>query len=257
MLLSNIKHNINKIVQFTKNVYTNYKPYASIMIYCIGFYIITLITFNHLRTLQFNEEDLIKVLNVSRTFETFHYFKQCLHLSNSVYHEDNRLNSVKCVKGFKLNISTTKKLIVFGFVKVPLKQSFTECPVSKCNFIEDRRDWRQADLLLITDGLHPAMQRPHNQAWVAFIYEPPYKFTGKPVYKDTINFTANYRLDATIQMPYGYYVPKNAYDNSNTRYPLPENNYAENKTKLIAWLVSNCFSDSPRMLYAKHLSRYI
>ncbi|KAK4475153.1 hypothetical protein MN116_002237 [Schistosoma mekongi] len=189
-------------------------------------------------------------------FKTESSFK-CLHLSNSVYPENNTYDSVKCVKGFTLNISITRKLMVFGYLMPPLQKSLTDCPVSACNFIEDRRDWRQADLLLITDGLHPVIQRPHNQAWVAFNYEPPYKFPGKSFHNDMINFTATYRSDATIQTVYGYYVPKNSQDNSNTRYQLPEKNYAKNKSKLIAWLVSNCFSDSPRMLYAKLLSRYI
>ncbi|XP_018655381.1 putative alpha(1,3)fucosyltransferase [Schistosoma mansoni] len=147
--------------------------------------------------------------------------------------------------------------MVFGYQVTPLTKSFEGCPVSICQFIEDRSDWRKADLLLITDGLHPLLKRPHNQAWIGFSYESPSKHYGTMTLKDKINFTESYRLDATIQTPYGYYIPKNPNHNSNTRYKLPIKNYAKNKSKLIAWLVSNCFSQSPRMLYAKVLSRYI
>lgn len=34
-------------------------------------------------------------------------------------------------------------------------------------------------------------------------------------------------------------------------------NYAENKTKMVSWFVSNCYSNNNRLDYAKELQNYV
>ena len=68
------------------------------------------------------------------------------------------------------------------------------------------------------------------------------------------NWTATYRRDATIVTPYEKFVFFNNY----TGLPAKaKRNYAEGKTKMAAWFVSNCHSTSGRGLYAKELQKYI
>lgn len=72
--------------------------------------------------------------------------------------------------------------------------------------------------------------------------------------QNAINWTATYRHDSDIVLPFGrwaYYNPKVTQVNQFRR------NYAENKTKQVAMFVSRCDTDNGRLLYAKTLGRYI
>jgi len=69
-----------------------------------------------------------------------------------------------------------------------------------------------------------------------------------------INWTATYRHDSDIVIPYGrwsYFHP------SVTRVERLNKNYSLNKTKQVAMIVSNCDTDNKRLLYAKELGKYI
>ncbi|VEL06725.1 unnamed protein product [Protopolystoma xenopodis] len=70
-----------------------------------------------------------------------------------------------------------------------------------------------------------------------------------------MNFTMSYRLDSTIVTPYYKYTPFDL--TSRTSSSTPTKNYAARKTKKIAWFVSNCGANSPRLQYAKVLAKYI
>ncbi len=69
------------------------------------------------------------------------------------------------------------------------------------------------------------------------------------------NYTASYRVDATLSMPYGLFVP---FDNASLYQDLPpKQNYTEGKNKSVAWFVSNCDPKNNRMRYAKELAQHI
>lgn len=68
-----------------------------------------------------------------------------------------------------------------------------------------------------------------------------------------VNLTATYRRDSDIVAPYErwqYYDPRITQISQTF-------NYAANKTKKVAWFVSNCHARNQRMQYAKELSKYI
>ena len=50
------------------------------------------------------------------------------------------------------------------------------------------------------------------------------------------NWTATYRTDSTVVAPYERWQ----YYNENVKTMTQEKNYAANKTKQVAWFVSNC-----------------
>ena len=72
-------------------------------------------------------------------------------------------------------------------------------------------------------------------------------------YPGVFNWTATYRSDSTIVAPYGKWQ---YYNNKVRQLPL-KRNYLANKTKSVAWFVSNCETENERMEYAKELSKHI
>jgi len=68
------------------------------------------------------------------------------------------------------------------------------------------------------------------------------------------NWTATYRSDSTIVAPYERWT----YFNDNVRQKdQGGRNYAKNKTKNVAWFVSNCGARNGRLDYARELAKYI
>jgi len=86
-----------------------------------------------------------------------------------------------------------------------------------------------------------------------FITESAY-YTDLNVNHDLINWTATYRHDSDIVTPYQRWA---YYDPSVTQVEQFNRNYALNKTKQVAMIVSDCNTDNVReLLYAGELNKY-
>lgn len=70
---------------------------------------------------------------------------------------------------------------------------------------------------------------------------------------DVFNWTATYRRDSDIVAPYERWT---YYDDRIKQIPQ-EKNYAANKTKKVAWFVSNCGARNERLAYARELQKHI
>ena len=92
--------------------------------------------------------------------------------------------------------------------------------------------------------------RPHNQRWLYFNSESPLHSPFSKPLNGLFHLTMSYKKDSDIFLPYGRYVPLKT---SDTR-PSPLINYAANRTKQVAWLVSNC--KNARLQLAKKLEDY-
>ncbi|XP_012148355.2 glycoprotein 3-alpha-L-fucosyltransferase A isoform X2 [Megachile rotundata] len=123
------------------------------------------------------------------------------------------------------------------------------CPVNTCTIVRDNSD--EADLILFKDYITHVGRRSPNQVWMLYLLECPYHT--QSVKNAVINWTATYRRDSDIVAPYERWQ---YYDPSVTQIPQTFN-YAANKTKKVAWFVSNCHPRNQRMHYAKELSKYI
>ncbi|XP_012276310.1 glycoprotein 3-alpha-L-fucosyltransferase A isoform X2 [Orussus abietinus] len=123
------------------------------------------------------------------------------------------------------------------------------CPVSSCTIIRDNPD--DADLILFKDYVSNVGRRPPNQVWMLYFLECPYHT--QTVKSAVVNWTATYRRDSDIVAPYERWQ---YYDHRVMQIPQAMN-YAANKTKKVAWFVSNCHPRNQRMHYAKELSKYI
>ncbi|XP_069174788.1 glycoprotein 3-alpha-L-fucosyltransferase A isoform X2 [Procambarus clarkii] len=128
-----------------------------------------------------------------------------------------------------------------------------KCPVDTCVLTGSRSELTSADAIMYKDHFSmPAHSRDPRQVWVMFMLECPLHtqhFTNRNVF----NWTATYRHDSDIVAPYEKWV---YYDNSLRQKPQ-EINYAANKTKQVAWFVSNCGARNNRLQYAKELGKYI
>ncbi|CAI6361162.1 unnamed protein product [Macrosiphum euphorbiae] len=136
----------------------------------------------------------------------------------------------------------------------PDQGEFFGCPVSQCWLTYNKSLGPDVDAVLFRHSYsRPEYRRPPNQIWILLYTECPVHHSYTPVSDVSVfNWTANYRWDSDVPFPYGYFVENNS--------PLPracEKNYALNKTKKVAWFVSNCNPYNKRMIYANELAKHI
>ncbi|ELU02470.1 hypothetical protein CAPTEDRAFT_25043, partial [Capitella teleta] len=126
-----------------------------------------------------------------------------------------------------------------------------------CSYSNDQSDYNTSDAVLFRgrrfrDNITFPKHRQPKQKWVFYEFEPPYKVHGLGDLGENrraFNLTSTYAYSSDI--PLGtqrMYYPRD-------RYPHIE--YAKNKTKLAAWFVSVCRTQSKREKYVKELSKYI
>uniref|UniRef100_A0AA82N864 Fucosyltransferase n=2 Tax=Schistosoma mansoni TaxID=6183 RepID=A0AA82N864_SCHMA len=168
--------------------------------------------------------------------------------------EENRLEKLYDSLGMN---KTVKTFLNYGHRTIFTPMDFSKCHASKCAVITDMNRWREADALILTEDKVPKGTRPPEQLWFSLIQESPVHIAMAGFLENEINFTISFRLDSTIYSPYGSYEPYIKHHGPETRYPLPSRNIASGKSKKVAWFVSNCIPKSPRMQYAKELSRHI
>lgn len=135
------------------------------------------------------------------------------------------------------------------------KNQFSKkCPIHNCELTSDRCRLEEADAIffhwadLDLDDLPPF--RSPNQFWILQNLEARYG-DSKTARKDIFfNWTSSYRLDSDIFTPYGRIVKrKNLIERSKVNL--------KKKTKSIAWIVSNCRTNSRRGRYVRDLAEFI
>ncbi|VDP98253.1 unnamed protein product [Trichobilharzia regenti] len=142
---------------------------------------------------------------------------------------------------------------------------FSGCYASMCKMIYNRTDWREADVIIITDEIYPLDDRPSSQIWMVLVHESPLHLNIVEGLGDKVscNFPISALARIERQFSLSDFKPNifngigSADYNPSRRYPLPSRNYAKGKTKMVAWFVSNCNAKSPRNQYVDELSNYI
>ncbi|XP_008179943.1 glycoprotein 3-alpha-L-fucosyltransferase A isoform X3 [Acyrthosiphon pisum] len=129
-----------------------------------------------------------------------------------------------------------------------------QCPVNRCTITTKKSEAPDVDAILFRDHFsHPGHRKTGKQVWILYFLESPYH-TELITYNDVFNWTATYRHDSDIVTPYERWA---YYDPSVTQVERLERNYAFNKTKQVAWFVSNCGAKNGRLQYARELAKYI
>ncbi|CAE1152402.1 E2.4.1.214 [Acanthosepion pharaonis] len=145
----------------------------------------------------------------------------------------------------------------FGVAQVKRgREIFVEnkCQVSNCFLTDDRARMVDADAALFHHAAITASgPRPKNQIWILYMLECPYHTPGLSSVKNVFNWTATYRRDSTIVAPY----EKFRFFNASQPQKKQTKNYAKQKTKKVAWFVSNCGAQNRRREYADELSNHI
>ncbi|XP_071444853.1 glycoprotein 3-alpha-L-fucosyltransferase A [Hetaerina americana] len=205
--------------------------------------------------------------------------------NNNVISDNNSMNNNLVVKGEEEeDVSPPppvkqhpplKKILVFGGLGSwspplrPGRDAFlapTRCPVSACTLTGDRAEAPTADAVLFRDASAASavaasrslFPRPRDQVWVLYFLECPYHTPhlhkrGSGPGGGVFNWTATYRRDSDIVAPYEKWV---YYDERIKEKPQPIN-YAANKTKMVAWFVSNCGARNGRLQYAQELAKHV
>ncbi|KAJ9577146.1 hypothetical protein L9F63_006268, partial [Diploptera punctata] len=154
-----------------------------------------------------------------------------------------------------------KKILIYNGLGswAPLKpgrDTFTQsrCPVDTCTITANKAEAADADAILYKDHfVNPGHTRPPRQVWILYFLECPYH-TQHVKYNDVFNWTATYRRDSDIVAPYERWA---YYDERVKQNMRMDHNYAANKTKKVAWFVSNCGARNRRLQYAHELQKHI
>ncbi|XP_065349904.1 glycoprotein 3-alpha-L-fucosyltransferase A isoform X2 [Cloeon dipterum] len=135
-----------------------------------------------------------------------------------------------------------------------------KCPVDTCTITTNKAEVTEAEAVLFKDHFPSQAnpwRRPPHQVWILYFLECPYH-TQHVKYSDLFNWTATYRRDSDLVAPYERWT---YFDEKAKRQPPGSQaasiNYAANKTKQVAWFVSNCGARNNRLQYARELSKYI
>lgn len=144
----------------------------------------------------------------------------------------------------------------FGSGSLP----FENCEVKSC-FVTSNRNYVKIDEFdaIIFHGAEYSLKkdgkpvnRSSHQRYVFFDMETvANRATDSKVLVHFYNWTLTYWRKSDIYFPYGYFIEEE------TNYTIPDVNYLKNKTKSVAWFVSNCKSKSNREAYVKELQKYI
>lgn len=150
-----------------------------------------------------------------------------------------------------------KKIFLPGGSSDPMGQEYFkqfQCPVDSCYLTDKTSESEEADAVLFgLEGFFPK-KRPPNQIWILYLLESPLNTGPFDALTNQINWTATYRRDSTFVTPYEKFV----YHKNATSVLLgPSKNFAEKKTKLVAWFVSNCGARNQRLEFVEELRKHV
>lgn len=151
-----------------------------------------------------------------------------------------------------------------------------QCEVSDCELVlsHDQQPFRHQNVSsydaivfnFIDDfwvsRLPKQQERNPNQRYVFFTKEPPtaLKNIEDVVYKVKFNWTMTYRHQSDVPLLYGRITPKEPRSVEEARTQIEDfshYDFATNKTRLVAWMVSKCSAQSGREKYVKELRKFI
>ncbi|XP_070193580.1 alpha-(1,3)-fucosyltransferase C-like [Littorina saxatilis] len=139
---------------------------------------------------------------------------------------------------------------------------FAPCEESRCTMTNDRSLLDQSDAVLFHSGAlfnfwrgheMPDHRLPH-QVWILHNVEPP---TRTPLNLATLagvfNWTAWYRRDSDVPVPYGGYTVYPG-DRYGSNYSV---NFARHNHRFAAWMSSNCYDYNRRQLIIRRLKELL
>ncbi|XP_052244354.1 alpha-(1,3)-fucosyltransferase fut-5-like [Dreissena polymorpha] len=146
-----------------------------------------------------------------------------------------------------------------------------QCPDS-CAVITDKNDIENADAVnfhlvdLWPDNWNigtsetipfPSYRRS-DQVWILTNQEPPtHMFGNLRVFNGLFNWTAWYRSDSVVQLPYGLPVALTEQESTRMQQTTSKRNFFKEKTKEITGRISNCKDQGKRYRLIRELQTYL
>uniref|UniRef100_A0A5S6QG94 Fucosyltransferase n=1 Tax=Trichuris muris TaxID=70415 RepID=A0A5S6QG94_TRIMR len=125
---------------------------------------------------------------------------------------------------------------------------FDECPINNCRASFDTNDMEKANAILFRNSPPHMPNRRPDQILIFSSLEAPPHTTAKN-FVNTVNWTATYRRDSDIVTPYGKLVKTATQEEVIVNLTI--------KTRLAAWFVSNCYTNSRREYYVSALEQHM
>ena len=141
---------------------------------------------------------------------------------------------------------------------------FSECEANNCRITTDRSQLGVADAVILRliakevfDNILPPFRPNFQQVWIFFEQEPSVSkniWQNYHIFDKLINATMTYRQDSDI------FAPRIKIESK--RRDIPESDIKRGiefrkRSKMVAWFVSKCGTQSRRELYVRELSKYI
>ena len=139
---------------------------------------------------------------------------------------------------------------------------FRSCKFTNCVATADKDEILTSDAVLFhlkSMKSFPAVRLP-DQKWIMHILESPVNVHNYHIYNGIFNATWTYHRNSDIRTNSshlefangGLFVKKKSPDTD-----LMKANFAQGRSKLVAWFVSHCQAKSKRLEYVRHLQNYI
>lgn len=197
----------------------------------------------------------------------------------TVYHQRPQMVTNAIMKfPMRQFVSKSVRTILFWttFFREPFnlennRRCLATCPY-KCEVTNDKAKISEADAVLFhlsdlwpshwrigTKSMveMPTYRRPE-QVWVVTNMEPPPHHWGDlKILNSVFNWTAWYRRDSDIYMPYGNAYLLNATERILAERAEKGRNYFREKTKTAALRIGNCFDPGRRYVIVKELEKYL
>ncbi|XP_063417321.1 4-galactosyl-N-acetylglucosaminide 3-alpha-L-fucosyltransferase 9-like [Mytilus trossulus] len=161
----------------------------------------------------------------------------------------------KQLQPLRKNASEKQFTILFHAIPTwfdPKTFNVDDCSYKNCKLITDKKLLLTSEAVIFHHNSFSTLpDKPSGQIWIFATLESPYHTRESKKLQMKFNWTMTYRRDSEGFSPYGFL---------RKQLHKPVKNYNAifmNKTKSIAWVVSNCRSPSKRHAYVKELSKYI
>lgn len=212
---------------------------------------------------------LLMLLMISNTIFTYYYYDKMKSLITSEIFQINMQFYTNQIIKKPINVNTKvqriqNKELFFLFTSTSWFEGYdvhhclsdSRFNTTNVKITTNIRDLNKSDIVIFHpnefDFRNLPKYRPEGQLWVWLNLEPPQNVKYLNISDDKFNYTATYRSDSDIFLPYGNFITKSDSFIFQKRFFKPFNE----RNKKICWLVSN-WNSNFRNRYYEEMKKYM